>query len=176
MGGSPGTAPVSRLRRFYEHTRGWPRSVPVDGDLCRRVIFERSRTSVGKDLHARLTEAGLVDVRGAMLWVLIVVVLPQSVQIIRMLFEATPMIVALWIVCVIGLEFFAVRRMLRQFTAPAVRASLRREGIDCCARCGHLMGAGGPADTCPECGQSHELLPLGWGPGPIETSGRSPAR
>lgn len=172
MSASGGAGPAGRIRRFWEHTRGWPKSVPVDCDLHRRVAFERSRTSVAKDLHARLTKAGLISARGVVLWVLIVVLAPHSIQLFRMVFEATPLLVALWIALVIGFEVLAVRQMVRRFSGSAVRASLRREGVDCCARCGHLMGAGGLADTCPECGQSHEELPLGWGPDPIAGSNR----
>jgi hypothetical protein len=84
-------------------------------------------------------------------------------------------VVSLAVIVVMFLaQLAAVALLLNRVGDPTFRAGLRRQGIDCCVRCGHLMQTDRPNASCPECGFSHEHLPLGWEPSPPAAAASPP--
>ncbi len=166
--GSGDDLPASRSRRDWERMKGWPEGVPITVGLVREVAFELQRTSVREELMNRLRASKLApNPMHAGLWVAVVAVVPQSHMLLRFV-DHHPGAMVVWLALLLAVTWWALGRMIGSLHGPSLRAGLRRAGIDCCVRCGHLLGGVGPDVTCPECGQAHDQLPLGWGPGPIE--------
>jgi hypothetical protein len=167
-GGRRDDTPVGRWRRDWEQMKGWPEGVPITIGLLRELKFERQRTSVQKELADRLGALKLAPNPASVgLWTASMAVVPQSHMLLRFV-DHHPAAMAVWLILLLALMWWIGTTLMKRLGAPSLRACLRRAGVDCCARCGHLLGDLGPTTTCPECGQPHDELPLGWGPGPIE--------
>jgi len=156
--------PVGPMRRWLAHARGWPCGVPVRNDLQQRVRYELSRTSVGEDLLVRFRRAGLSRIGRGAVWGGLVGAAPGLAHLAVMLLGADATVISLAVITMLIVQWLAIHRLARVVLGPRTRAGLRREGVDCCVRCGHLMGTGGPDDACPECGFDHAAFPLGWTP------------
>jgi hypothetical protein len=171
--GSDATEACVRPAGWRDVLRGWPADLPMDRRLRDRVEFELSRASVQDELHQR--SDGRLKARGRASLTLLIAPLVYLVArgLAANVFGATLLAMLLPMLIAIPLVVFLTVRITRRVVAPRFRAGLRREGIDCCVACGHLIGRGHPADTCPECGRAHDRFPLGWGPAPINTPGAS---
>lgn len=155
------------LAEWWLHVfRGWPDGLPVTPVLLRRAKYNLMRTSVNADLKERFrrANAGVGYVRPITtapilgFWLFF-----QPV----VLWANSPSVLLLVLTPGIALQLAWAWWQLKRIYAPRLRASLRREGVNCCVRCGHMIGLDEPASTCPECGLDHRDLPLGWGPGEI---------
>ncbi len=130
-------------------------------------MFELQRTSVKTEL-ARRSRGALATSGSALgLGVLCLFVYSGARFGAEQLLGSTVLAGMIAFIVAAPLAAWSILRVTRLVHAPRLRAALRREGIDCCIRCGFLMARGEPADTCPECGREHRDFPLGWGPGPI---------
>lgn len=170
----PGSASADaavRPRTWYEAIAGWPDGLPFDRRLRDRARYELSRSSIKQDFasrsRGRYASTATIAVSMASGWFVY-----MGVHLIaRELRGDTALAMVIPFAFAIPTIFYFSLRIQRRIKAPRLRAGLRREGIDCCIDCGHLIGRGNPADTCPECQREHADFPLGWGPGIAGTPG-----
>jgi hypothetical protein len=161
------------LRRLKWRLRGWPRALPLDLALAWRIEGDLLRRSVADEAARRLLES---DVPAPAAWKLSVyVLLFVPGVLVGPIGAITSGVVSLAVIVVMFLaQLAAVALLLNRVGDPTFRAGLRRQGIDCCVRCGHLMQTDRPNASCPECGFSHEHLPLGWEPSPPAAAASPP--
>ena len=161
------------VRRLRWRLRGWPRALPLDPTLARRIAGDLLRRSVADEAARRLLES---DVPASAAWkngVYVLLFVPGV--LVGPIGAITSGVVSLAVIVVMFLaQLAAVALLLNRVGDPTFRAGLRRQGIDCCVRCGHLMQTDRPDASCPECGFSHEHLPLGWEPSPPAAAASPP--
>ena len=153
--------PRSRLGRWWLHSvRGWPEALPLDRPLLDACFRDAAHPGVEADLKARFRASG--GRLGRFPWAIAVLELAVDLPLLILPFVAPLPWFLAWLAVVIVFEWFVGRLAFRQWFHPRLRALLRRRGVDCCLRCGHLIEGRDAAATCPECGQEHEQFPLRW--------------
>lgn len=165
------------LRRLKWRLRGWPRALPLDLTTAFRVESDLMRTSIATQASTRLADSGLQSPAARSTGVVLLTIIPSGILLPLGIWtsgsSSGPLAFAL-----IALAFLMqIGTLVLRFTNagdPTFRAGLRRQGIDCCVRCGHLMETDRPDASCPECGLSHEHLPLGWEPPPKAAAAARP--
>lgn len=150
--------PFTRWR--LREVRGWPPALAPDRMLLDQCVEDGRDPSVMEELTRRLhREEGRL---GRFPWGAALVELAVYVPLVMLPFTHGLGATLGWLVVVILVEWQVSRRALHRMWHPRFRALLRRHGVDCCIRCGQLAGGVDPAGSCPECGQRHEHVPLGW--------------
>ncbi len=163
-GASARPGPRGGLARWWLHAvRGWPEALPFDRPLLDACFRDAARPGVEADLRARFRAQD--DRLGRFPWAIAVLELIVDAPLLVLPFVAGLDWFLGWLAVVILFEWFASRVAFRQWFHPRMRALLRRRGVDCCLRCGHLIESREPAAACPECGQRHDRFPLRWAGG-----------
>ena len=157
------------LRRLKWRLRGWPRALPLDLTTAFRAESDLMRTSIATQASTRLADSGLRSPAARNAGITLLTTIPSTVLGPLLIWTSGstsgPLAFAL-IVIVFLIQIGALVLGFTNAGDPTFRAGLRRQGIDCCVRCGHLMQTDRPDASCPECGFCHEHLPLGWEPPP----------
>jgi len=153
--------PRGLIRWWLHEVRGWPRGLAPDRELLERCLHDTRDPAVMEDLAARLrrTEEPL----GRFPWAFAFVELIAYVPLVILPFTHGLGTTLAWLAVVILVEWQIGRPAFQGWWHPRFRALLRRHGVASCIRCGHVAGGRHPGGACPECGQPHEHVPVGWG-------------